>query len=92
MYNSVSFYKSIELYNHHHNPILEHFFLSLGFFFLVCFCFCFLVFLRSHPWPMEGPRLGVESELQPLAYTKATETGSEPRPRPTSQPMAMSDP
>ena len=27
-----------------------------------------------HPWHMEVPRLGVESELQPLAYTTATAT------------------
>ena len=29
-------------------------------------------FLGLHPWHMEVPRLGVESELQLLAYTTAT--------------------
>ena len=32
------------------------------------------VFLRPHLWHMEVPRLGVESELYPLAYTTATAT------------------
>ena len=32
----------------------------------------FLVFLVLHPWHMEVPRLGVELELQLLAYTTAT--------------------
>ena len=31
--------------------------------------FFFFVFLGPHPWHMEVPRLGVESELQLLAYT-----------------------
>ena len=30
------------------------------------------VFLAPHPWHMEVPRLGVELELQLLAYTSAT--------------------
>ena len=30
------------------------------------------VFLGLHPWHMEVPGLGVESELQLLAYTTAT--------------------
>ena len=29
-------------------------------------------FLGLHPWHMEGPRLGVGSELYPFAYTTAT--------------------
>ena len=33
-----------------------------------------LAFLGLHPQHMEVPRLGVESELQLLAYTTATET------------------
>ena len=33
----------------------------------------FLLF-RPHPWPMEVPRLGVQSELQLLPYTTATAT------------------
>ena len=32
------------------------------------------VFLGPHPQHMEVPRLGVEAELQPLAYTRATAT------------------
>ena len=36
---------------------------------LYLFCFCFL---GLHPWPMELPRLGVESELQLQDYTTAT--------------------
>ena len=44
----------------------DSFFLSF-FFFLV-----FLPFLGLFPWHMEVPRLGVESELQLLAYTTAT--------------------
>ena len=36
--------------------------------------FFFLVFLGPHLRHMVVPRLGVESELQPPAYTTATET------------------
>ena len=36
-----------------------------------CCCYCFL---GPHPWHMEVPRLGVELELQLLAYTTATAT------------------
>ena len=36
--------------------------------------FFFPFFLGPHPWHMEVPRLGVESELQPLAYATATAT------------------
>ena len=36
--------------------------------------FFFLFFLGLHPRHMEVPRLGVESELQLLAYTTATAT------------------
>ena len=32
----------------------------------------FLSFLGLHPWHMEAPRLGVESELRPRAYATAT--------------------
>ena len=39
-----------------------------------CFyVFCF-VFLGPHPWHLEVPRLGVELELQPLAYARTTAT------------------
>ena len=34
----------------------------------------FFVFLGLHPWHMEVPRLGIESELEPSAYTTATST------------------
>ena len=33
-----------------------------------------IFFLGLHQWHMEVPRLGVESELQPLAYARATAT------------------
>ena len=39
----------------------------------VVFVFVF-VFLGLHPWHMEVPSLGVESELQLPAYTTATAT------------------
>ena len=39
--------------------------------FCLCFCFCFLGLHLQH---MEVPKLGVQSELQLLAYTTATET------------------
>ena len=32
----------------------------------------FFVFLGLHVWHMEVPRLGFESEMQPMAYTTAT--------------------
>ena len=35
--------------------------------------FFFFVFLGPYPWHMEVPKLGLESELQLLAYAKATE-------------------
>ena len=34
----------------------------------------FLLFLGPLPWHMEVPRIGVESELQPPAYARATAT------------------
>ena len=42
---------------------------GLGFFF-----FFFVFFFRADLQPMEVPKLGVESELQLLAYTTATAT------------------
>ena len=52
-----------------------------AFFLLFCYCFEFLFvclfvfcFLGLCPWHMEVPRLGVESELQLLAYTTVTAT------------------
>ena len=35
---------------------------------------CFFGFSGLHPWHMEVPRLGSESELKLLAYTTATAT------------------
>ena len=50
-------------------------------------------FLGCHPQHMEVPRLGVESELQLLAYTTATATaGSEPHLQPTLYLAATTDP
>jgi len=51
----------------------------LSFFFFCSFLFCFVfvfvfffAFLEPHPRHVEVPRLGVQSELQPPAYTTAT--------------------
>ena len=41
---------------------------------------------------MEVPRLGIESELQVLAYTTVTATQDEPHLQPTPQLMATPDP
>ena len=43
-------------------------------FYLSLLFFCLLSFLGRHPWHVEVPRLGVEFELQLLAYTTATAT------------------
>ena len=53
--------------------------------------FFFFFVLRLHPQHMEIPRLGVESELQLLVYTKAI-ARSELRLQPTPQLMATLDP
>ena len=47
---------------------------TLSFFFFFFFFLVFLLFLGPLPRHMEVPRLGVESELQPPAYTRATAT------------------
>uniref|UniRef100_A0A8D1BK53 2'-phosphotransferase n=2 Tax=Sus scrofa TaxID=9823 RepID=A0A8D1BK53_PIG len=52
--------------NHHPTPVL--------FFFFFFFFFVFLLFLGPLSWHMEVPRLGVESELEPPAYARATAT------------------
>ena len=39
-----------------------------------CLEFFFFCFLGPHPWHREVPRVGIESELWPLAYTTATAT------------------
>ena len=36
--------------------------------------FLFIYFLGPHMWQMEGPRLGVKSQLQLPAYATATAT------------------
>ena len=41
-------------------------------FYFILFCFVLFVFLGPHLGHMEGPRLGVQSEPWPLAYTTAT--------------------
>ena len=43
----------------------------------VCACAC-VRFLGPHPWHMEVPRLGIDLELQLLAYTTATATQDPP--------------
>ena len=48
-------------------PLQEKFWVFLVVCLFVCFCF-----LGLHPWHMEVPRLGVESELQLPAYAAAT--------------------
>ena len=55
------------------------------------FLFVFLPFLGPLPQHMEVPRLGVESELQPPAYARATATqdlsrGLQPTPQLTAVP------
>ena len=45
----------------------------------VDFSFFFLLFRATHMWHMEVPRLGVQSELQLLAYTTAHGKGNEAR-------------
>ena len=42
--------------------------MTVGVFLFVCLFVCFL---GPHPWHMEVPRLGVQLELQLLAYTTA---------------------
>ena len=45
-----------------------------SFFFFFFFFFVFLCFLEPLPWHMEVLRLGMELELQPPAYARATAT------------------
>ena len=51
-----------------------HSYLTRGLFLFFSFLFLCFVFLVPHPQHMEVPSLGVESELQLLAYTTATVT------------------
>ena len=50
----------------------DSFFVGMCFLFL--FCFVLFCSLGPHPWHVEVPRLGVQSELQLLVYTPATAT------------------
>ena len=52
----------------------------------------FLVFLGRHPWHMEVPRLGVESELSASLRHSPSNTRSELCLRPTPQLTATPDP
>src|SRR5512136_2400744 len=47
---------------------------NLHVFFFVCLFVCFCYFFGPLLRHMEVPRLGVESELKPLAYARATAT------------------
>ena len=47
-------------------------FIISKFYIVLYFLFFIFAFLEPHPWHMEVPRLGAESELQPLAYASAT--------------------
>ena len=49
-----------------------HFFLPVSFSFFLSFLS--FVLLGLHPWHVEVPRLEVQSELQPPAYSRATAT------------------
>ena len=67
--------------SHTGSPFFFFFLLFLrvsSFFAGFCFCFFFgllsFVFLGPHPWHMGVPRPGVQSELPPLAHTRATAT------------------
>ena len=62
--------------------------------FLSFFHFFFVAFPGPHPWHMEVPRLGVQSELWPPAYTQPQQRGirAEPCLQPTPQLKAMPDP
>ena len=51
--------------------MLPHYSIKYLLFLFICLFVCFL---GLHLWHMEVPRLGIESELQPLAYTTATAT------------------
>ena len=67
--NAVSIINKI-LSSNRMNTVLFFFFFFLSFWFVL---FVFL-FLGPHPWHMEVRRLGVQLELQLLAYTTATAT------------------
>ena len=68
---NINLYLVIDLnhwnYQFIYKSILRHFCIFQIFFF-----FFFFVFLGQHPQHLEVSRLGVQSELQPLAYTRVT--------------------
>ena len=77
----VALVLTLRLEKHHNHLLAGSELLSfrgaadLGFFCLVNFIYLFIFgFLGPHPWHMEVPKLGVESELQLPAYTTATAT------------------
>ena len=60
-----------------HNPLFFHYgkihiIQKVVFFFVFFFVCLFLLILGLYLWHMEGPRLGVELEIQLVAYTTAT--------------------
>ena len=57
-----------------HDPDTSFLSFVLSFYNFLCFLFLFFFFLGPHLWPLEGARLGVELELQLLAYITATAT------------------
>ena len=64
MYNGITLLYS----RNYHNIINQLYFKNKA------LIFFFFFFLGPHPQHMEVPRLGVELELQPLAYTTTTAT------------------
>ena len=81
--NIYMLYIYIYKLNHYavHQKLTQHF--------IYLFIFCFL---GLHPWHMEVPGLGVESELQLPAYTTATAMRSELSLQPPPQLTATPDP
>ena len=68
---------TINLLNSHHQFVDFCLIFSYPFFVsepVLVIYFYFFVSLGPHPWHMEVSRLRVESELQPLAYARATAT------------------
>ena len=97
----VALVLTLRLEKHHNHLLAGSELLSfrgaadLGFFCLVNFIYLFIFgFLGPHPWHMEVPKLGVESELKLPAYTTATDSNARSKPRLQSTPQltAMPDP
>ena len=62
----------VSVFDHGRVCIMFKPYLKQFIFFSFFFSFLFFYFLKLYPWHMEVPRLGVESELQMLAYITAT--------------------